>query len=474
MGITARSMTHPNTTSSVFMVLFSATTALALAGCQSTPATQQSQSQRDAIEPIPHVITADIQAGIEQHIEEQTRLGGGYFSLPFDGSTMRLKLVRVHTEYLANLGPGRHFACVDLASADGNIYDVDFFLAGDPGNMTVTETTVHKINGQPYYLWEQQRDGTWIRAGVDDAEPALLGVLQGTDRFEFIYQFQLPEMEDDAQMWLPLPSNDAFQTVETIALNTPGTQRVLTDTRHGNKVMYIELTPQDSGERIELRFHVERHEKSAYEDNETSPGTYLGPERRIPINSEFRAIAAEVLQGKQQNDLVRARALYDHTIDRMQYIKIGNQYGKGDAVYACDSATGNCTDYHSYFIALARASGIPARFAIGASIPSNRNEGGMSGYHCWAEFYAEGKWWPIDISEADKYTALSTYYFGHHPANRVELSRGRDLVVEPGPASGPINFLAYPVLEVAGETMPIKPRFGFKRLTEYAAQPTHE
>ena len=35
--------------------------------------------------------------------------------------------------------------------------------------------------------------------------------------------------------------------------------------------------------------------------------------------------------------------------------------------------------------------------------------------------------------EADKYSALSTYYFGHHPANRIEFSQGRDLVVEPGP-----------------------------------------
>ena len=50
--------------------------------------------------------TADIQAGIERHIEEQARLGGGYFRLPFKDRELRLKLVRVHTEYLANLGPG--------------------------------------------------------------------------------------------------------------------------------------------------------------------------------------------------------------------------------------------------------------------------------------------------------------------------------------------------------------------------------
>ncbi len=95
-------------------------------------------------------VTADIQAGIETHINGQVRLGGGYFNLPFRDKQLRLKLVRVHTEYLSKLGPGRYFACVDLADITGDVYDVDFFLAGEPGTMKVTETTVHKINGQPY------------------------------------------------------------------------------------------------------------------------------------------------------------------------------------------------------------------------------------------------------------------------------------------------------------------------------------
>jgi hypothetical protein len=55
------------------------------------------------------------------------------------------------------------------------------------------------------------------------------------------------------------------------------------------------------------------------------------------------------------------------------------------------------------------------------------------------------------------------YYFGHHPANRFEFSRGRDLLLDPGPATGPINFLAYPHLEVAGEQKPVKTLFLFQR-----------
>ena len=410
----------------------------------------------------PSAFTADIQNGIEKHIEEQTRLGEGYFRVPFEEGELRLKLVRVHTEYLANLGPRRHFACVDLASTDGDVYDVDFFLAGDPDAMVVTETTVHKVNGQPLYVWKQKRDKTWERAPAENAPPELLGVISDRDEFEFLYRATLPEMTETARMWIPLPTTDEFQTVEVKSIDAPGQQEILQEQKHGNRVLFLTLGPQDSGKTITIRSHVQRLEKGVHATETPALEQYLEPERLVPDNETFGSIAEKVVEGKT-GDLVRARALYDHVIERMRYAKFGTGWGKGDAAYACDARTGNCTDFHSYFIALARAVGIPARFAIGAAIPSERNAGGIDGYHCWAEFHTDGKWWPIDISEADKCSSLATYYFGHHPANRIELSRGRDLVVEPGPASGPINFLAYPVLEIGGKSARAKVEFTFNR-----------
>jgi transglutaminase-like putative cysteine protease len=441
---------------------------LVLAGCgqKDEPKAQKEQkavaASASSAPAAPDKVTADIQAGIERHIEEQVRLGGGYFSLPFKDKQLRLKLVRVHTEYLSKLGPGRYFACVDLADVSGDVYDVDFFMAGEPGAMKVTETTVHKINGQPYYLWEQKSDGTWQRVPVKEASEPLLGVIKAQDEFEFSYRVILPEITGNARLWLPLASTDPFQTVAVIAMNVPKKASILEEREHGNRVLFLELGPKDSGKDVEIRYKVRRLEKAAYAAKAPDQAKYLKPERLVPTNEDFRRIAEQVVAGKKGN-LVRARALYDHVIDRMRYMKYGNGWGKGDAVYACNARTGNCTDFHSYFIALARAVGIPARFAIGVAIPSERNEGGVDGYHCWAEFFAEGKWWPVDISEGNKYTSLATYYFGHHPANRFELSRGRDLVVEPGPASGPINFLAYPILEISGTPVKVPVEFSFKR-----------
>ena len=431
--------------------------------CASFGATKDKDTDCTTLDKIPNVVTNDIKAGIEKHIEDLSEENGGFFPISFEGKEMKLKLVRVHMEYLANLGPRRHFACVDLASEDGNVYDVDFFLSGDPGNMTVTETTVHKLNVRPFYLWREQEDGVWIHVDADEASRTLLGVIEGNDKFEFTYQATLPEMKESAKMWIPIPSDDEFQKIKINRIEVPGKHQILTDEKFGNQILYVELTPQDSGKTMVLHFDVDRREKSVHVDR-TSPEVYLEAEAYVPNNDTFKKIAEKALENKNGGDLVRARALYDHTIDSMKYAKFGSGWGNGDAEFACDAARGNCTDYHSYFIALCRTVDIPARFAIGAAVPSSRDNGGVDGYHCWAEFYAEGKWWPVDISEADKYTSLSTYYFGHNPANRVEFSKGRDLVVVPGPESGPINFLAYPLLEVGGVPVQIKPQFGFQRI----------
>jgi transglutaminase-like putative cysteine protease len=264
-------------------------------------------------------------------------------------------------------------------------------------------------------------------------------------------------------MWIPLAQSDDYQEVEVLSIETPVEYSVLRDEENKNSILYLEVLPEHSNEVIEITYDITRMEKSAYEEPSTDTTKYLMAAPLLPVGDRFSVIAADVINQKQaETQIAKARALYDHIIDEMRYAKQG-VYGTGDANYACDSKSGNCTEFHSYFISLARSAGIPARFAVGAAIPSERNEGGVDGYHCWAEFYSDGKWWPVDISEANKYSALATYYFGHHPANRIEFSRGRNLTPDPLPASGPINFLAYPVFEVEGEPDYVETKFTFSR-----------
>ncbi len=421
---------------------------IVLMACNSS--TNKGNEKTLADKNVPKVVTADIEDGIKANIAKKVTEGDGYFNMDADGKELRLQLVRVHTEYLSNLGPGRHFACVDLADVSGDVYDVDFFLEGDPGHMNVTETTLHKLNGKPFYTWKRRKDKTWYRVPIQGASSDLLGVIEGEDSFEFRYEVTLPEMAASAKMWIPVPQTDRFQNVELITLKAPVEHQMLKEKVYGNTILYMELSPEHSGKKVELVYNVKRQEKKPYEEK-ASPTRYLDASLLMPVGDRFQVLADSIIgQKNSESRIMQARALYDYVIESMRYIKAG-KYGTGDAVYACDALTGNCTEFHSLFISLARSAGIPARFGVGASIPSDRNEGGIDGYHCWAEFYAEEKWWPVDISEANKYTALATYYFGRHPANRIEFTRGRDLQIEPGPSSGPINFLAYPVMEI-GQT----------------------
>lgn len=463
-------------TVSTFATLFtSICLLLAFQACQSnqqdpssTSDSLQEKAKKNIEKPLatapPRADIGDVEEGIRAYIKKKVKQGNGYFEFQGDSSEHRLRLVRVHTEYLSVLAPHRYFACVDLADTAGDVYDVDFFLQGLPGAMDVTQTTMHKRNGKPFYTWKQGEDKTWRRVPVRNASRALLGVIEDTDQFEFRYALRLPSMKKNARMWLPLASSNKYQDIEISQLKAPGNHRVIKDKKEGNRILFLPLTPEHSGDSIIITYQVSRREKGPYAAAKPYNNQYLAAAPLLPVGGRFDSIAKAVLQEKRyENTLVKARALYDYVIESVRYAKQG-KYGTGDAEYACDSRSGNCTEFHSLFISLARSAGIPARFAIGAAIPSQRNEGGVNGYHCWAEFYAEGKWWPIDISEANKYSALSTYYFGHHPANRIELSRGRNLETDPMPHSGAIPFLAYPLLEVAQKKVAVATSFSFHRI----------
>ncbi|MDH5381784.1 MAG: transglutaminase-like domain-containing protein, partial [Cyclobacteriaceae bacterium] len=307
------------------------------------------------------------------------------------------------------------------------------------------------------------KDKTWYTVPVKNASNDLLDVIEGEDRFTFTYQAKLPDLAGAAEMWIPLATSDAYQTIELVSMQAPGKQQIIQEKNYGNKILHLQLLPEHSNEVVKIEYNVLRKEKSPYEEEGTELSKYLQPTPFLPVGDRFADIAEQVISNKNANSpLTKARALYDYVIEEVRYAKQG-KYGTGDANFACDSKSGNCTEFHSLFISLARSADIPARFAVGAALPSSRNEGGVDGYHCWAEFYAEGKWWPVDISEANKYSALATYYFGHHPANRIELSKGRELSPDPLPNSGPINFLAYPILEVEGEADLTEVTFTFHR-----------
>ena len=141
----------------------------------------------------------------------------------------------------------------------------------------------------------------------------------------------------------------------------------------------------------------------------------------------------------------------------MEYKKTGTGWGNGDTFWACNERYGNCTDFHSLFISLARTEGIPARFEMGFPVPTDRESGEISGYHCWVEFWLpEEGWVPIDASEAFKHPEKRELFYGMHPADRLHFSTGRDLRLGKNHRGRPLNYFIYPYVEVDGKRSRLK------------------
>jgi hypothetical protein len=87
------------------------------------------------------------------------------FHMPYQRKDLALDLVRVHDDRFSSLGGNKYFACVDMKGSDGKMYDIDFFMTVSADKLTVTETSVHKINGKPLYNWKQE-GGVWKKVKV--------------------------------------------------------------------------------------------------------------------------------------------------------------------------------------------------------------------------------------------------------------------------------------------------------------------
>lgn len=267
----------------------------------------------------------------------------------------------------------------------------------------------------------------------------------------------LPKDISSLRVWIPYPVSDAWQTIEDFKLVGPFEADLSTDKEYGNRLLLLKLKKDvicGMPVRITLSFMVKRMEYGTSGNVETSSkilSRFLRADRLVPVNGKIKKLAEEITQSKN-NNLEKARAIYDYLIDTLTYSKDDPKVcGIGDSLLTLQYLKGICTDYHSLFISLARSLGIPAKFEIGFPISADKKEGKINGYHCWAKFYIEGKGWiPVDISEADKHPEKHDYFFGHIDENRLHLTTGRDIKLKYARDIESLNFFVHPYVELNG------------------------
>jgi len=288
---------------------------------------------------------------------------------------------------------------------------------------------------------------------------------QDSRHFTFHYAFTVKNLPagKKVRIWFPEAHTDSYQEIRTEKLKGDLPLQGLYESKYRNRILYAETSSAKPELHFDVEYEVIRHERMALEPaaqpvsatlSTKDKRLGLAPDALVPITGLPAELAAKVTADKTQ-PLEKARAIYDYVFTTMRYDKTGTGWGHGDVLYACDAKKGNCTDFHSLFIAMARAQGIPARFEIGFPLPPDKHSAEIAGYHCWSDFYIDGKGWiPVDISEAWKHPEKHDYFFGSHDVNRVQFSMGRDLRLSPPQEGKPLNYFVYPYVEVDGQEYP--------------------
>jgi len=275
------------------------------------------------------------------------------------------------------------------------------------------------------------------------------------------------------RVWLPVPHNSEYQTVENVVYEAGMVKAQMNTDSNGNQILYVEwdkdIVPNHRV--IKLMFDVKRDEvlRPELKEDDKEELTdeikkYLEPSKNLPLNDQVKNKAKEVTEGKT-TDLEKARAIYDWVIANMNRNEDVKGCGEGDVCALLDTTmSGKCTDINSMFVALCRASGIPAREHFGIRINA---EDITKNQHCWAEFYLKGTGWvsadPADVlkavlknnwtKEQEETKEKQEYYWGNLDAERIILSDGRDLKLNPAQAGEVLNDFGYPYAEVDGQKL---------------------
>ncbi len=281
--------------------------------------------------------------------------------------------------------------------------------------------------------------------------------------------------DQEVRLWIPYPMSDRYQLIDEVKIQTNADQHAIySDQANSNPMLYARWAPAAGSRKLTISFRVVRKERldkdvheaqGCWSQKEWAP--YLKGSSLAPVNEKIRELARKITRGKESN-LAKARAIYDWICTNMRRAPGKRGCGKGDVclLLGMTHPAGNCADIHSVFVALLRGAGVPAREVFGLRLGKQGRTDITKWQHCWAEFYVPGYGWvaadPGDYlktalltkgaskEELDRYRK---YFFGGIDQFRVRLGTGRDIILNPPQAAGPLNYFMYPYAEAGNRPL---------------------
>lgn len=322
-----------------------------------------------------------------------------------------------------------------------------------------------------------------------------------THTYEFTQSYDLvvPQGSKGAtNLWVPLPFDGDYQEVKSIEFEgSYKTAYITENNQYGAKTLFA-TWDQDAPKRdLKVKMVIETKDRELMKQDllkdyqmpekinySVDVLEYLKPTKHIKTDGIVKEYADKIV-GKETNPLKKAQLIHTWIVNNMERDNSVLGCGDGDVekILTTKVLKGKCTDINSVFVALARASDIPAREVFGIRLGQAIKMGEYSktafggakdgvanentGQHCRAEFYLAGFGWvPVDSADVakmrltekksveDKDTqAVADYLFGNWEGNWVGFNHGRDFTLYPVPELAPLNNFGYPYAEVGGDPL---------------------
>jgi transglutaminase-like putative cysteine protease len=202
---------------------------------------------------------------------------------------------------------------------------------------------------------------------------------------------------------------------------------------------------------------------------------YLRPTKLMPTDGLVKKTADDITAGKT-SDVDKARAIYEWVVVNTFRNPKTRGCGNGDIRFMLETKDfgGKCADLNALYVALARASGLPARDVYGLRLAKSElgykslgpsTEVVTKAQHCRAEVHLkEYGWVPVDPADVRKVvleeppgnrplddemvSKARTRLFGSWEMNWMAYNYAHDVDL-PGSKNGMLAFLMYPQAETA-------------------------
>ncbi len=205
---------------------------------------------------------------------------------------------------------------------------------------------------------------------------------------------------------------------------------------------------------------------------------YLSSTALLPTGGVVGAVSDNITRGAR-TDLAKVRAVYDWVVENSYRDANVRGCGSGDVMemLRTDNFGGKCADLNGLFVALVRASGVPARDVYGVRVAPSRfgfkslgagSSNITKAQHCRSEVFLDGHGWvamdPADVRKVmleeqqgglsatdEKVVAARKTLFGAWEGNWLAYNTAHDLRLPGSKAAEANGFLMYPEVEAGGE-----------------------